>query len=138
MENKNEKYKEAIKKCDQLIENSRKYLEHHRKRLLCYERKKRRIEKLMDQNQGTRLNGAAKKKGIDVDALLEAIERGELDGFKLKPNEEDTADAADVSNTENADDTAVSEDTTNTENNENTEEKEHGNSKHKEDTGSAG
>ncbi len=135
MENKNEKYKEAIKKCDQLIENSRKYLEHHRKRLLCYERKKRRIEKLMDQNQGTRLNGAAKKKGIDVDALLEAIERGELDGFKLKPNEEDTAD---VSEMEESADTAVSEDTANTENNENTEEKEHGNSKHKEDTGSAG
>lgn len=138
MENKNEKYKEAIKKCDQLIENSRKYLEHHRKRLLCYERKKRRIEKLMDQNQGTRLNGAAKKKGIDVDALLEAIERGELDGFKLKPKEEDTADAAEVSDTESADDTAVPGDTTSTENNENTEEKEHGNSKHKEDTGSAG
>lgn len=135
VENKNEKYKEAIKKCDQLIENSRKYLEHHRKRLLCYERKKRRIEKLMDQNQGTRLNGAAKKKGIDVDALLEAIERGELDGFKLKPNEEDTAD---VSEMEESADTAVSEDTTSIENNENTEGKEHGNSKHKEDTGSAG
>ena len=126
MENKNEKYKEAIKKCDQLIENSRKYLEHHRKRLLCYERKKRRIEKLMDQNQGTRLNGAAKKKGIDIDALLDAIERGELDGFKLKPEDEKTAD------------TAVSEDITSIENNENTEGKEHGNSKHKEDTGSAG
>ncbi len=138
MENKNEKYKEAIKKCDQLIENSRKYLEHHRKRLLCYERKKRRIEKLMDQNQGTRLNGAAKKKGIDVDALLEAIERGELDGFKLKPNEEDTADAADVSDPENADDIADTEDETNTENNENTEEKEYGKSKHNKDTGSAG
>ncbi len=138
MENKNEKYKEAIKKCNQLIENSRKYLEHHRKRLLCYERKKRRIEKLMDQNQGTRLNGAAKKKGIDVDALLEAIERGELDGFKLKPNEEDTADAADVSDPENADDIADTEDETNTENNENTEEKEYGKSKHNKDTGSAG
>ena len=135
MENKNEKYKEAIKKCDQLIENSRKYLEHHRKRLLCYERKKRRIEKLMDQNQGTRLNGAAKKKGIDVDALLEAIERGELDGFKLKPNEED---AADISETDNADDTAVPEETTNPENNENTEEKEDGKSKHNKDTGRAG
>ncbi|MBR5091144.1 MAG: hypothetical protein IK093_17090 [Ruminiclostridium sp.] len=138
MENKNEKYKEAIKKCDQLIENSRKYLEHHRKRLLCYERKKRRIEKLMDQNQGTRLNGAAKKKGIDVDALLEAIERGELDGFKLKPNEEDIADAADVSNTENADDTADSEETINSEDNEKTEEKEYGKSKHNKDSGSAG
>ena len=126
MENKNEKYKEAIKKCDQLIENSRKYLEHHRKRLLCYERKKRRIEKLMDQNQGTRLNGAAKKKGIDIDALLDAIERGELDGFMLKPEEEKTAD------------TAVSEDTTNTENNEITEEKEYGNGKHNKGTGSAG
>ena len=135
MENKNEKYKEAIKKCDQLIENSRKYLEHHRKRLLCYERKKRRIEKLMDQNQGTRLNGAAKKKGIDIDALLDAIERGELDGFKLKPEKED---AADVSETKKSADTAVSEETINTENNENTEGKEHGNSKHKEDTGSAG
>ena len=135
VENKNEKYKEAIKKCDQLIENSRKYLEHHRKRLLCYERKKRRIEKLMDQNQGTRLNGAAKKKGIDIDALLDAIERGELDGFKLKPEEEKTDD---VSETEKSADTAVSEDTTITENNESTEEKEHGNSKHKEDTGSAG
>ena len=135
MENKNEKYKEAIKKCDQLIENSRKYLEHHRKRLLCYERKKRRIEKLMDKNQGTRLNGAAKKKGIDIDALLDAIERGELDGFKLKPEEEKTDN---VSETEKSADTAVSEDTTITENNESTEEKEHGNSKHKEDTGSAG
>ncbi len=138
MENKNEKYKEAIKKCDQLIENSRKYLEHHRKRLLCYERKKRRIEKLMDQNQGTRLNGAAKKKGIDVDALLEAIERGELDGFKLKPKKEDSADAAEVSDTENTDDNAASEDTTNTENNEITEEKEYGNGKHNKGTGSAG
>ena len=138
MENKNEKYKEAIKKCDQLIESTRRYLEHHRKRLLCYERKKRRIEKLMDQNQGTRLNGAAKKKGIDVDALLEAIERGDLDGFKLKPNEDDTADAAEVSDIDKSSDTAVSEETTSSENNENTEEKEYGNGKHKEDTGSAG
>ena len=135
MENKNEKYKEAIKKCDQLIENSRKYLEHHRKRLLCYERKKRRIEKLMDQNQGTRLNGAVKEQDIDVEALLEAIKKGELDGFKLKPEKEKTDD---VSETEKSADTAVSEDTTITENNESTEEKEHGNSKHKEDTGSAG
>ena len=138
MENKNEKYKEAIKKCDQLIENSRKYLEHHRKRLLCYERKKRRIEKLMDQNQGTRLNGAVKEQDIDVEALLEAIKQGELDGFKRKPNKEDTADSAEVSDTDKSDDTAVTENTTNTENNENTEEKEHGNSKHKEDTGSTG
>ena len=138
MENKNEKYKEAINRCNQLIASAHKHLEYHRKMLLCYERKKRRIEKLMDQNQGTRLNGAAKKKGIDVDALLEAIERGDLDGFKLKPKEEDTADAAEVSDTESADDTAVPEGTTSTENNKNTEGKEHGNSKHKEDTGSAG
>ena len=132
MENKNEKYKEAMNRCDLLIASTRKHLEYHRKMLLCYERKKRRIEKLMDQNQGTRLNGAAKKKGIDIDALLDAIERGELDGFKLKPEEEKPAD---VSGTEKAADTAVSEDT---KNNENTEEKEYGNSKHKEDTGSAG
>lgn len=135
MENKNEKYKEAMNRCDLLIASTRKHLEYHRKMLLCYERKKRRIEKLMDQNQGTRLNGAAKKKGIDIDALLDAIERGELDGFKLKPEEEETAD---VSETKKSADTAVSEETISTENNENTEEKEHGNSKHKEDTGSAG
>ena len=136
MENKNEKYKEAINRCDQLIASAHRHLEYHRKMLLCYERKKRRIEKLIDQNQGTRLNGAAKKKGIDIDALLEAIERGDLDGFKLKPKEEENA--AEVSDTDKSADTAVSGDTTSTENNENTEEKEHGNSKHKEDTGSAG
>ena len=84
-----------------------------------------KIEEGEPLNEGTR-------------ALLEAMERGELDGFKLKPNEEDTVDAADVSNIENADDTAVSEYTTNTENNENTEEKEYGNGKHSKGTGSAG
>ena len=138
MENKNEKYKEAINRCNQLIASAHKHLEYHRKMLLCYERKKRRIEKLMDQNQGTRLNGAVKEQDIDVEALLEAIKKGELDGFKRKPNKEDTADSAEVSDTDKSDDTAVTENTTNTENNENTEEKEHGNSKHKEDTGSTG
>ncbi len=90
MENKTDKYKEALNRCDKLIANTRKHLEYNRKMLLCYERKKRRIEKLMDQHQSVRLNGVAKEHDIDVEALLEAIKRGELNEFKRKSKEENT------------------------------------------------
>ncbi len=144
MENKTDKYKEALNRCDKLIANTRKHLEYNRKMLLCYERKKRRIEKLMDQHQGTRLTGAVKENDIDIEALLEAIKRGELNEFKRKSNEENAGTAETDSDMETVSEETADKvvkkkkDNNNTTNNENTEETEYGNSEHFEDTGSAG
>jgi len=144
VENKTDKYKEALNRCDKLIANTRKHLEYNRKMLLCYERKKRRIEKLIDQHQSVRLNGVAKENDIDVEALLEAIKRGELNEFKRKPKEENVETAETESETKAAaEETAEKavkkkKDNSNTTNNENTEDGEYGNGKYIEDTGSAG
>ena len=144
MENKSDKYKEALNRCEKLIANTRKHLEYNRKMLLCYEIKKRRIEKLMDQHQGTRLTGAVKENDIDIEALLEAIKRGELNEFKRKSNEGNAGTAETDSDTETASEETAEKavkkkkDNNNTTNNENMEETEYGNSEHFEDTGSAG
>lgn len=143
MENKEDRYKEALSRCDRLIASTRKHIENNRKMLLCYERKKRRIEKLIDQNQGTRLTGAVKKQDIDIEALLEAIKKGELDGFKRKPKEEtvdevETESVADTADNGESADNAIKKNNKKKTNNENTEEENYGNSEHFEDSGSTG
>ena len=122
MENKNDKYQAALEKCEQLIINTRKHLEYNKKMLRCYERKKRRITKLMEDQKYVRLRATMSEQGVDAEELYKALKSGKLNGFK-RPEKEDSVEKAVTDNKEN---------------NENTEEEDYGNSKHFEDSGSTG
>ena len=122
---KNEKYQAALEKCEQLIINTRKHLEYNKKMLRCYERKKRRLTKLLEEQKYDLLREAIDDQGFDIDELCKALKNGKMKGFKRTG----------IAETEKKEDTA---DTAAMENNENTEDEEYGNSEHFEDTGSAG